>query len=265
MKLVGREWSEYRRRFWKMPLYCWCFLKCFFLFRKPLEFISCYMHRSRPASGIVTMRNGLRFHLSNHPHDVVTIFVVFVRKDYGVVKQNSVVLDMGANIGIFSLYAATCGAKRVIALEPSREAAAVLAENVADNNLSSVIEIRRLAVNDGKELQVSFPVESSVYNKIATSGNTAACDIVPTTTLSSLVNEVGPVDLLKIDIEGGEYAVFQPGTSDASTYPQVGEIRMEYHQGRVNELVQFLGRWGLRLSHHQEDSDLLGEMWFTRQ
>ena len=108
-----------------------------------------------------------------------------------------------------------------------------------------------MAVNDGKELQVSFPVQASVYNQIATSGSTDACDLVPTTTLSALVQEVGPVDLLKIDIEGGEYAVFQPSPSDDSTYPQLGEIRMEYHHGRVNELVQFLGRWGLRLSPHQ--------------
>ena len=69
--------------------------------------------------------------LSSHPHDLITVFVIFFHKDYGTIPEQSIVLDIGAHIGALSLYAARRGASKVYAFEPNREAYDVLCRNIA--------------------------------------------------------------------------------------------------------------------------------------
>ena len=67
-------------------------------------------------SGIYTFRNGIKFKTEENV-DVATIAVIFLKKDYGNIKRNSTVIDIGANIGVFSVYAGLRNCK-VYAYEP---------------------------------------------------------------------------------------------------------------------------------------------------
>jgi len=92
--------------------------------------LSHYINKNSTLDIPLEFRNGLKIQLSNHPHDLITVFVVFVKKDYGDVLKNNIVVDIGANIGAFSLLAAKMGAKKVFAYEPNQVAFEVLQNNI---------------------------------------------------------------------------------------------------------------------------------------
>jgi hypothetical protein len=94
----------------KILNYLFWFIKCILIFKRPFFIVYKYIKRNTPITTPLSLRNGLKIILSTHPHDIVTAFVVFVKGDYGKVEQGTTVVDIGANIGIFSLYAASMGA-----------------------------------------------------------------------------------------------------------------------------------------------------------
>ena len=67
---------------------------------------------------------------------------VFIANKYDVSEKNirdKIVVDAGANIGLFSLYCALFGAKKVHAFEPVGETYNLLKKNIELNNMSDVV------------------------------------------------------------------------------------------------------------------------------
>lgn len=246
----------------KVPRYSVYFARAFVAFDSPLRVIWHYLRRSTPPEGYIQIRNGPRIRLSGHPHDAITVFVVFAKRDYGIVKRDSVVVDVGANIGVFTLYAVHCGAKRVVSYEPSAEAHAVLTQNVAENQLGDRVTVHRKAVSDADGRLVSIPKAASPYNEVGGPQGSGDTDLVDTVSLSTILRDLATnqVDLLKCDCEGAEYAfLMRAAVADGS---RLNEIRMEYHAGPLQELVQTFGTFGLQVTHKDEDGAML---WLARQ
>ena len=90
-------------------------------------------------SSIATGRENFEIQLWE-PSDVQTVWAVFCNCNYQVPEAPAVVLDLGANIGTFSIYAAKVKrARRIIALEPVADTFAKLHKNIAANGLDSVV------------------------------------------------------------------------------------------------------------------------------
>lgn len=231
------------RKLLQLPAYVYYFFRCFFIFKSPLSIIYHYIRRTSPKSRQVLLSNGLRIHLSDHPHDLITIFVVFVKQDYTKGMSNGVIVDIGANIGVFSLYASQAGAQKIFAFEPSPAAYAILCKNVRDNGLSGIIHPYNLAVLDVDDKKVSIPTSSSPYNQIDLEhmqGNTVTHAQVATISLASILNKnnLADVDVLKMDCEGAEYPILL--NADSSLLARIREITMEYHIGPVDKLADHL-------------------------
>ncbi len=84
------------------------------------------------------------------------LFDIYVRQTYQkyfifnkFVNDNEVFLDLGANIGLFGLYAATRSAGvRGYLFEPGNTAAELLSENIALNGLQERLQVIKSAVSD---------------------------------------------------------------------------------------------------------------------
>ncbi|WP_187152668.1 FkbM family methyltransferase [Acidianus manzaensis] len=126
------------------------------------------------------------------------------------VKDGGVVVDVGANVGIYSLIAAKY-AERVFAIEANPEIIPILNYNITLNDFKNVTVINK-AVSDsegkvklylGKAHEVSsiLPsfMEGYTYSKYVE---------VESTTLDNLLSGVS-VNLLKIDVEGAEVNVLR--------------------------------------------------------
>ena len=265
---MARSAGDFLRNLRKLPAWGASALRCVQTFEHPREVLREYWRGAPPGRETVPLRNGMRIAHAGGPEDLVTLFLIFARRDYGRMRPGSRVIDIGANIGAFSLYAASLGAAAVHAYEPCSESFALLTRNVEANGLSGVITPRRLVAAGRDREQAAFPRKSSVYNRAANDAGPGT-DLVATVSLATIVDEHcggETVDLLKIDCEGGEYDLLLCAPNSA--FRRIQRIRMEYHQGgdgRVDRLIQRLQAAGYSLTWRQDDSPGLGQLWFDRE
>ncbi|MCA9293089.1 MAG: FkbM family methyltransferase [Phycisphaerales bacterium] len=137
--------------------------------------------------------------------------------DRAIVDANWVV-DLGANRGVFSAIAAGCGAKNILAVEGLPE-------------LKRAIETSMRAMRFA-----GCRVESAFVGALGDGTPPPG----PTRSLAGLFDAHGieRVDVLKMDIEGGEYGLFK----EPEWLDRVGALCMEVHpeHGRVDDVLERL-------------------------
>ncbi|UPY35788.1 FkbM family methyltransferase [Sediminicoccus sp. KRV36] len=126
-------------------------------------------------------------------------------------------LDIGANIGIYTLRAATLVGRtgRVIAVEPGREALLALRANLALNDMPQVTILPvALAAEEGVAQLYHVPLgnDPQAFSLLPQEGSVPSEQVV-TRTLDSILEEAGVtrLDLIKMDVEGLELAVLRGG------------------------------------------------------
>lgn len=119
------------------------------------------------------------------------------------IKPGMVVLDLGANLGYYTLLAARAGAT-VIAVEPDPRSYAYLVRNVQRNGFAGQVMLVRKAVSD-RAGSVSFGLhigpESSSLFAAPEESESIEVDAVA---IDELLPEEVVVDVIKMDIEGAE-------------------------------------------------------------
>jgi FkbM family methyltransferase len=123
-----------------------------------------------------------------------------------LVKSGMTVVDIGANIGYYSLLAAklvgTSG--KVYAFEPFASTFNILERNIAVNEYSHVISICKAVTNKNSSARMYFGKYTPACNSLMGKGEFVN---VKSTTLDSEIK--GKVDLIKMDIEGAEVLAFE--------------------------------------------------------
>src|SRR5262245_3883794 len=109
------------------------------------EYLYNYLTRKR-RRGEYRMRNGIR--LVDEMGDVPgTMAVVFVRQEYGALKEFRTIVDIGAHLGVFAVYAASsCPDARIYCYEPEERNFDQLKFNVSLNELRPRVSTVRCAV-----------------------------------------------------------------------------------------------------------------------
>jgi FkbM family methyltransferase len=134
------------------------------------------------------------------------------------------VVDVGANVGYFSLLASACVGRtgRVIAVEPSSPPADRLAHTLAQNHISNIRLVRCGLGRAAGESLLYDPLPDNHAPTMFGAAGAASC-IVPVRTLDQLAESerLDDVDLLKLDVEGYEPEVLAGATGLLST----GRIR----------------------------------------
>jgi len=140
------------------------------------------------------------------------------------VRPGSVVYDIGAHLGSMALGTARLvgAAGRVVAFEGDPENATRLRDNAWRNGLKDRLEVVHAAVwsynqsegicfRRGQTVRSQGGVEANGNRPVVGSG---AVINVPTVTLDNFIAAGGPVpQLVKIDVEGGEYQVLRGGAN----------------------------------------------------
>lgn len=139
--------------------------------------------------------------------------------DFVEVQSNDVVVDCGAFVGAFSVWAARNGA-RVVACEPSAATHEALARST--KQLLTVETRQVLLYNEDREMSLLLgedPTDNSVIN--VDSGDEVGREPVQAKTVATMLNEcsIDRIDVLKIDAEGAEPEVIE-GALDV-TVPQI--------------------------------------------
>jgi FkbM family methyltransferase len=147
-------------------------------------------------------------------------------------RKEDVFIDVGANIGYFSLIAAGEQVSKVYAFEPTPQTLSLLHENIQLNSFESCIEVVPKAVgNQNKPVSFTLTTETEV-NHLTLKGETSSQSItVPCTTLDSFVKQknLSHIAMIKVDVEGAEMLVFQ-GLKNMLKNKQVEVILFEVNK-----------------------------------
>jgi len=157
---------------------------------------------------------------------------IFFQGDYRslTIRPDDIVLDAGANAGLFSIWAAL-RCRSVISVEPAPETFDLLKLNKRINKATNVLLINKaLSDHDG---YVTMRGDGATY-QIEQDGI-----MIPSTTIDSLLAELDvSVDVVKMDVEGAERLCL-PG----SYLQKVREIVVETHSTE-NSVVRILEEHG---------------------
>lgn len=198
-----------------------------------------------------------------------TIAVVFIRRQYGAVTGKSTIVEIGANIGTFSVYAASSEQNaRIYSYEPVKTNYDVLVNNITANGYKDRIKTFNLGVASragNRDFYLSSSPEHSMYANDATAmRHTVAC-----VTLKDILdqNALTKVDLLKINAEGAEYEILY--ATPPEYFERIDEIRLEYHEqsgadNNLDGLTRFLAACGYSTTHLYEHTSHEGFLWVKR-
>lgn len=159
-----------------------------------------------------------------------------VYERYFPVEGNSVVVDLGANIGLFPWSLKRRNMKHVYVVEPSAVLIPALKNNMS--KLSFPTTVLPYAIG-----------EKTGEHKLDKNDWLAGENIDPNTTFMMktfqdflVENSIDHIDFLKIDCEGGEYAVFNEENRDFLTNNVkkiVGEWHLSYVENGVEKFINF--------------------------
>lgn len=227
---------------------------------KWLEFVG----RSEPSFDITSL-------------DKIVIKEIFHENVYAVEQSDineGTVIDIGANVGAFTIFASVLGAKRILSLEPDSFNYNILVDNIGRNNLEGIEAIKLGVLDKESEVDIingqgaSFVIGSRELSENAQKNLDEVEHFEETIKTISLndVFEKYKVDeckVLKVDVEGSEYKIFQTVSEDVMK--KINYITMEFHQTDETTFGLMLSKLSMThrinvLGHH----DIGGNLYAKR-
>src|ERR1700733_2138014 len=215
-----------------------------------LEIASSLLRRRNPSR--VILRNGITIHApynSNILDLTREIFIVAEYMRHGLaIKPGDTVIDIGANIGVFTLYAANQSRDegRVYAFEAHPDNIAFVRQNVEANHFKHVTVTHAAVSQAGGIVNLVVSPQSGMHwvhpdDKSSHGSNEMK---IPSISLPDIMdqNKLNSVDFLKVDCEGSEGAILQ-GTP-LHYLQRIKNIAMEFHDNvsslRHDEIARLL-------------------------
>lgn len=156
---------------------------------------------------------------------------VYGEGPYGV-QPRDVVLDCGANVGVYTREALSDGARLVVAVEPAPENVECLRRNFADEiGKGRVIVVPKGVWNKDDVLTLRIDAGNSARDSFVGSFGPALQEVkVPLVTIDELAAELKleRVDFIKLDIEGAEKQALAGAKNTLAKYHPRLAIAMEH-------------------------------------
>jgi len=161
-------------------------------------------------------------------------------------KAEDLFVDVGANIGAYTVLAGAVAGARTISFEPGSLAYGFLVKNIRLNNLPDRATARNLALGSRQET-VSFTEGLGTENYVVRGGGDAGLVRVEQSTLDAQTNGLEPA-AMKIDVEGFEKDVLA-GAENLLKKPSLQAMIMErggnarrygYDESSLHEYVRSL-------------------------
>jgi len=177
-----------------------------------------------------------------------------------LLEDDDVFWDVGANVGYFTLVAATALANlgQIVAFEPGKNAYARLTENLSLNPYQNILTYP-VAVSDREGeavLHVAGDIADSSASLYQAGDTQAGQEVCRTVALDHLLDSQGlrPPHLIKLDAEGAELAVLQGAAGLINDSPPLWLMEMEEKNLRAAgaskaAVAHFLTGCGYRAAH----------------
>ena len=202
-----------------------------------------YLKLTKKPTVIFETKNGIKIMLRTNSTDLMALTHVWLIGEYSKqdfqIKKTDVVIDVGAHIGLFSLYASqNCTKGKIFAFEPIKENYEILESNKKLNDFSN-IQSENCAISDvTSKITLYQSNDESGHSRFIQTNNPVE---VASKSLNDFFkeNRLESVNLLKLDCEGSEYEIID--SLEDKYFEMTEKMIIEYHLADSNpELLEKL-------------------------
>jgi FkbM family methyltransferase len=154
-----------------------------------------------------------------------------------LLRPGDLFLDVGANVGSYTVLASKVCLAKTLAFEPDADAADSLEQNIRVNGITASAVVHRVALGDHNG-KIAFTKGLDTMNRIAT-GEDGAVQIVPVARLDDICASALPT-LVKLDVEGYEEAVLA-GAAQVMRSPSLLAVQSELSNSAVTDRLGSFG------------------------
>ncbi len=175
--------------------------------------------------------SGLKIKLRTRSTDLMALTNVWLIQEYSKPKfeinDTDVIIDIGAHIGLFTLYASQyCKNGIIFCFEPVEENYRVLLYNITQNNLTNVRPFKS-AVSKSESTITIYRNKDEAGHSMYGSDSTSIQ--VNSKSLKKIIDEnsIDRCDLIKLDCEGAEYEIIE--SLPLEYFKKISKMIIEYH------------------------------------
>ena len=218
---------------------------------------------------ILVLRTGNKFKIG-HYLDALTIKEIFIDREYNIKLDNpKTIIDIGANIGTFSvLIAQKYPRSKIYSYEPAKETFKLLKYNLKLNSTFNVTA-NKLGVSKKSGSAIFYTYPASGLSSLSNKRKGAVREKVKLTTLGEIfkTENLRSLDLIKMDTEGAEYEILMNAPDNVLF--KVKNIVLEYHDSlteyKHKDIIKLLKskNFNIKVKRHSIENDI-GIIYATR-
>lgn len=202
---------------------------------------------------VYTLRNGFKYEVRSGTADFGTILEIWAHRVYTPagfkILPGDVVVDIGAHVGIFSVFASKYVKSGVVyAVEPIPDNFVMIKKNLVINSINNVIPVNFAIADKKGEKTLFLPADGDWVGSLHETGSNSKRMTVSAISFKDffVANNISKINFLKMDCEGAEYDIFF--SCSAGLLKKIEKISMEYHNldetRNVGVLKNFLEKHG---------------------
>jgi len=208
------------------------FLKSIKIFKNWYLYPIVYFGLTKKKYVIFETKENIKIKLRVQSTDLMALTNVWLIQEYYKpgfeIHDKDILIDIGAHIGLFALFASRkCKKGKIFCYEPVKENFDLLLENLQLNNLDNIIPFNLAVSNHKSTITIFLNKDESAHSIFPP--NSALSIKVKSTSLKNIFDEnnLEWCDYLKLDCEGAEYDIIN--STSEEYFKRIKKIAAEYH------------------------------------
>jgi len=196
-------------------------------------------------ANIIYFKNGTKYIMRNKSDSIAFFENYFLKlnnpNEKFEIKKDDIVIDIGAHIGYFTIYAAKNAYQGIVySIEPYRESFEILKKNLKLNDLSNVKPFHAAISKITGQVTLYIDKNNQIGNSIFRMDETTESEKVESFSLRDFMenNKIEKIDFLKIDCEGAEFEILL--NLEKEVLKKINKISAEIHENDNNSLDKLI-------------------------
>lgn len=227
-------------------------------------YVVLYLHLTKN-DVVLETRSGIKIKLRVNSTDLMAFTHVWILQEYDKpsfkIKNDDIIIDIGAHIGLFALYASQfCKNGRIYCFEPMKENFEMLETNLKLNSITNVFPVNTAVSTDAGNVIIYLSDDESGHSMHVTGSERRE---VAATSLKNIIdeNKIERCDFVKIDCEGEEYEIIN--SLPLEYFLKIKKMIIEYHFADIKpQLIENLIKKLKSLSYIVETRALFPSIGF---
>ena len=202
-----------------------------------------YFKLTKKEHVIFETKTGLKIKIRVNSTDLMALTHVWMIQEYSEdnfsINHDDIVVDVGAHIGLFALFASQfCNNGKIFCFEPIKENYKMLIENININQIKNIYPNNLAVTKDTSTAKIFLNDDESGHSMFIENKSFVQVD---SKSLFDIFtdNRIKECNFLKLDCEGAEYEIIESLQSDI--FSKINKTVIEYHMADTKpELLEGL-------------------------